>query len=95
MLALRRSGDRILVTVLVAPRAAVDLAGGERAGALLVRVTAAPADGKANAAVVRALAKALAVPPSEVLLVRGATARTKLLSLPASTEPVLRRLAQA
>jgi uncharacterized protein (TIGR00251 family) len=94
MLALRRSGDRVLVTVRVAPRAAADLVGGERDGALLVRVTAAPADGKANAAVVRILAKALGVPPSEVRLVRGASARTKVLSLPASAEGTLRRLGE-
>jgi len=94
VLALRRSGDRVLVTVRVAPRAAGDLVGGERDGALLVRVTAAPADGKANAAVLRILAKALDVPPWEVRLVRGATAHTKVLSLPASAEAALRRLAE-
>jgi len=94
MLALRQSGDRVLVTIRVGSRAASNLVGGERDGALLVRVTAAPADGKANAAVVRVLAKALDVPPSEVRLVRGATARTKVLSLPAVTRDALRRLAE-
>lgn len=59
-----------------------------------MRVTAAPADGKANLAVVRVLAKALGLPPSEVLLVRGATARTKVVSLPAGTEAALHRLAE-
>lgn len=93
MLALRRSGDHVLVTVRVVPRASSNAVGGERDGALLVRVTAAPADGKANAAVIRFLAKALDVAPSEVRLVRGATARTKVLSLPAGTEAALRRVA--
>lgn len=92
MLALRRDGDRVLVTVRVGPRASTNAVGGEREGALLVRVTAAPADGKANAAVIRALAKALDVPPSEVQLVRGATARTKVVSLAMGTESALRRL---
>ena len=78
MLALGRSGDRILVTVRVGPRAASNLVAGERDGALLVRV----------------LAKALHVPPSEVRLVRGATARTKVLSLPASVEVALRRFGE-
>jgi len=89
-----RSGDRILVTVRVGPRAASNVVAGERDGALLVRVTAAPADGKANAAVVRVLAKALDVPPSEVRLVRGATTRIKVLSLPASVEVALRRFGE-
>lgn len=94
MLALRRAGGRVLVTVRVGPRAAANSVGGERDGALLVRVTAAPADGKANAAVVRVLAKALDLPPSEVLLVRGATGRLKVLSLPAGAEATLHRLAE-
>ena len=93
MLALRRSGDRVLVTVRVGPRASSNAVGGEREGALLVRVTAAPADGEANAAVIRLLAKALDVPPSEVRLVRGATVRVKVLSLPAGAVGTLRRLA--
>ena len=93
MLALGRSGDRVLVIVRVAPRAASNGVGGERDGALLVRVTAAPADGKANASVVRVLAKALGVPASEVRLARGASARTRVLSLPAGVEASLGTLA--
>ena len=92
MLALRRSGDRVLVTIRVTPRAAANAVGGERDGALLVRVTAAPADGKANAAVLRVVAAALDLPPSEVRLVRGATARMKVVSVPSGTEASLRRL---
>jgi uncharacterized protein (TIGR00251 family) len=93
VLALTRSGDRILLRVRVAPRAASSLIGGERDGALVVRVTAPPADGAANEAVVRVLAKALDLPPSAVRLVRGARARTKVLSVPAHAEGALRRLA--
>ena len=44
-----------------------------------VRVRAAPADGGANAAVCRLLAAELAVPPSAVTIVRGASARRKLV----------------
>ena len=92
MLKLARTGDRLLVTVRVMPRAASRLIGGDRDGALVVRVTAAPVDGAANTAVVRILAKALGVPPSEVRIVRGATARTKVVSVPAAAEDALARL---
>jgi len=92
VLALVRSGDRILFTVRVAPRAATSLIGGERDGALLIRVTAPPADGAANEAVIRVVAKALDLPPSAVRLVRGARARTKVLSVPAGRVEALRRL---
>jgi uncharacterized protein (TIGR00251 family) len=86
VLALTRSGDRILFTVRVAPRAASGLIAGERGGALVVRVTAPPAEGRANEAVVRIVAKALDLPPSAVRLVRGAKARMKVLSVPAEAE---------
>lgn len=42
-----------------------------------MRVTAAPDDGKANAAVCKVLADALGVPKTSVRVVRGQTARTK------------------
>jgi uncharacterized protein (TIGR00251 family) len=92
VLVLTRSGDRILFSVRVAPRAASSQIGGERDGALVVRVTAPPAEGAANDAVIRVVAKALDLPPSAVRLVRGARARTKVLSVPAGREEALRRL---
>ena len=50
-------------------------------GAIAVRVTAPPEEGKANDAVLRLLARALQRPPSSLELVRGATGRTKLIRL--------------
>ncbi|MBU2963734.1 DUF167 domain-containing protein [Citreicella sp. C3M06] len=47
-------------------------------GALRVYVTTVPEDGKANAAVIKLLAKALGVPKSRLTLLRGATSRDKL-----------------
>ena len=58
---------------------------------LLVRVTAAPADGAANAAVVRLLGKALDVAPSTIRIESGGAARVKRVSVPAEAEG---RLAQ-
>jgi len=46
---------------------------------LKVRVRAAPSEGEANAALVRLLAKAAGVPPRDVALAAGATARIKRL----------------
>lgn len=48
-----------------------------RAGRLVVRVAAAPVDGKANEAARAALAKLLGVPRSRVEIVRGAASRDK------------------
>ena len=50
-------------------------------GAVQVRVTAPPADGAANAAVIALLAAALDRPRRELTLLRGATARVKLIAI--------------
>jgi len=46
---------------------------------LKVRVHAAPSEGEANAALTKLIAKAVGVPPRDVSLVAGATARIKRL----------------
>jgi uncharacterized protein YggU (UPF0235/DUF167 family) len=92
MLAVRRDGDRLTITIRVTPRASANAVGGERDGALLVRVTAAPVDGRANDGVIALLAKALGVPRGAVRVDGGAAARTKRVSVPAAAERALRRL---
>jgi uncharacterized protein (TIGR00251 family) len=65
--------------VRVSPRAARDEVAGERDGALVVRLTAPPVEGQANAALVRFLARRLGVAPSTVSVARGAKGRDKVL----------------
>jgi uncharacterized protein YggU (UPF0235/DUF167 family) len=60
---------------------------------LRVRVKAVPDKGKANAAVIALLAKALGVPKSAVTLVAGDTARLKTVAIEGDSEALLRRLA--
>ncbi len=93
MIALRRRGDRVAFDVRVAPRASRTAVGGARAGALLVRVTAPPAEGAANAAVLEALSRALDVAPRELRIERGGAARTKTVSAPGRVAAAVRRLA--
>jgi len=69
-------GDAVLV-VQVQPGARRTEVVGRHGDALKVRVQAPAADGKANAAVVGLLASTFRVAPSAVVLVRGATARSK------------------
>jgi len=52
---------------------------GERAGAVVIRVTAPPVDGKANAALCAFVADRAGVPPSRVEVVRGMTSRDKVV----------------
>ncbi len=51
-------------------------------GIVQMRVTATPEAGKANAAVLALLAKALGVPKSALSIVRGETGRDKRVRLP-------------
>ena len=50
-------------------------------GALLIKVRAKPDDGAANKAVLELLAQALGAAPSRISLLRGASARDKLVQL--------------
>jgi uncharacterized protein len=72
---------RARLNVYVTPRSGRDEVAGWRGGELSVRVTSAPEDGKANAAVCRVLAAALGVPRSSVKVVRGQTSRHKLVEV--------------
>lgn len=83
-----------LLRVRVQPRASrAGIAGWRPDGALGVRVTAAPVDGRANAAVGALLAEALGVRASAVEIVRGATGRDKYVRVAGLTlDDVIRRL---
>jgi uncharacterized protein YggU (UPF0235/DUF167 family) len=63
---------------------------GERAGAVVIRVTAPPVDGKANDALCRLIAKAAGVAPSKVSVIRGHAARDKVVRVEGVDLAVLR-----
>jgi hypothetical protein len=76
-----------MLAVRVTPRSAKPGIGGWRTDAdgrdeLEVRVAEAPADGAANDAVIRLLAKALGISRSELAIISGATSRHKRVAIP-------------
>jgi uncharacterized protein (TIGR00251 family) len=89
---LRLSGDRVLLDVKAVPSASrteiVDI----KDGRLRIRIAAAPEDGKANAELRSALAKAAGCAKSAVELVSGEKSRLKTLAFPRECEPALRIL---
>jgi uncharacterized protein len=93
-------GDGALVFVRASPGAAKDEIAGQWQGAgdeprLAVKVAAPPDKGKANAAIIKLLAKALGVAKSTLSVSAGETARLKTVTIigdPAVLEPALRRL---
>lgn len=63
--------------VRVTPKASASRITLDEAGAIRVFVTTVPESGKATAAVVKLLAKAMGLPKSRLTLIRGETSRDK------------------
>jgi len=78
---LRDTADGLTLRVRVQPRASKDALCGEREGALVVRLTAPPIEGRANDALARVLGRALGVAPSSVRVVLGEAGRDKLVAV--------------
>jgi uncharacterized protein len=67
--------------VRVRPRSSREAVEGIREGALVVRLTAPPVEGEANAALSRILGRTLDVAPSAVRILRGVSSRDKLVEV--------------
>lgn len=97
MVCWQRSGDDVLLAVRAQPGASqnrivgvvADADGTER---LKVQVTAPPEDGKANAAIVKLLAKAMRVPKSACTVTGGQTSRNKTITVSGADERAVRSI---
>jgi hypothetical protein len=84
------------VDVVVKHRSKRDRIGVGSGGLASVAVTSPAHDGRANRHVVKLLAKTLGVPQSAVRIVRGETARRKVIAIDALSGPEIRaRLGEA
>ena len=82
------------IKVRVQPRASKDQVIGYREDVLRLRVTAPPAEGKANDAVLSLLAETLGIARGRVRIVRGRSSREKVVLVESlAQEEVQRRLA--
>jgi uncharacterized protein len=79
----RWDGADLILRVQVQPRASCDEFAGIHAGALKVRLTSPPVDGKANAALIAFLAESFGVAKRQVTLLKGESGRTKQLRVQA------------
>ena len=85
------SPRKATLTVHVIPRARETAVVGRHGDAIKIRVTAAPADGAANAELLRFIADRLRVPRSAVTIVRGATGRRKTIVVDGLTATAAQR----
>jgi hypothetical protein len=82
--------DETRLTVHVQPRASRNEVVGATGDTLRVRVTAPPVGGEANEAVRSLLAATLGCPRAAVRILRGQTARTKLVAIAGFSPAALR-----
>ena len=75
---LAQAGNQL--SVRVTPKARRNALSVEE-GQIRIWVTAAPEDGKANAAVIKLLAASLGIAKSRLVLLRGATSRDKVFQI--------------
>ena len=76
----------VSLTVRLTPKGGRDAIDGietmsDNRAVLKIRVRAAPSEGEANAALIKLIARAVGVPPRDVSLMAGATARIKRLNI--------------
>jgi uncharacterized protein (TIGR00251 family) len=78
---LRRTAGGVLIDLRVQPRARRTALACDEARVLKAAVTAPAEDGKANAAVIELMAREWRLAKSAIEVVRGATARQKVLAI--------------
>lgn len=70
------------INLRVIPRARQNKIDVDENGVFRIHITAAPVDGAANVAVMRALSEYFDVPKSQIKIVRGETSRDKIVEVP-------------
>ncbi|HKF74445.1 MAG TPA: DUF167 family protein [Stellaceae bacterium] len=91
--------DGVRLAVRLTPKASTEriigLADDAEGGVVLkVAVTAAPEGGKANAALLRLLARAFHLPPRDFSVVRGATDRRKVVAVTGAPAALAARISE-
>ncbi len=81
MIPLRETETGVIFRIRVVPRASRREPAGIQDGALKLRITAPPVDGKANRECVRMLAELLGVKKTQVAIISGHASRTKTVAV--------------
>jgi uncharacterized protein (TIGR00251 family) len=89
----READGALVVDIIVQPRASRAGVGSAVGDRLRVSVTAPPVDGKANAAVIEAVAEAFGVRRAAVTILHGETGRRKTVRIAGATLAGLAQLA--
>lgn len=77
----KRQGNAILLSVYIQPNASETAIVGLHDTKLKIKIAALPTDGKANKVLCRFIAKQFSVPIANVTILKGESARTKVLRI--------------
>lgn len=88
----RLADGSLLLKLLVQPRSSRNEIGGLHNGALKLRLTTPPVEGRANKAVITFLAKQLHLPKSALTIKSGQQSRAKVLLIRDCNEQTVRKL---
>ncbi|MBF0610011.1 MAG: YggU family protein [Magnetococcales bacterium] len=94
MTAIQWQQQDVTLQVRVQPRASRNQVTGLHGDRLKIALTAPPVDGAANEALREFLAKELALPKSQIQILRGESSREKTLRLTAADSPMVRQKLQ-
>ena len=78
---MNETADGLEVRIKAVPRASKDEIQGLHDGALKIRLTTPPVDGKANQALIKFLSKQLNISKAQIELTQGETSRSKILRI--------------
>ena len=84
--AVSRAGDDLVIRLYIQPKASRDQIVGLHGDELKIAITAPPVDGKANAHLVKFLAKQFRVAKGQVIVEKGELARHKQVRIEAPRE---------
>ena len=89
---IRATADGVELDVRVIPRARTTDIGGERDGALVVRLAAPPVESAANDALIEFFSATLHIPRHAITIVSGARERRKRIAIAGVTADAVRTL---
>ncbi len=93
---IQQTADGVVLSVRAVPRASKNAIQGVHDGALKIRLTTPPVDGKANQALIKYLSKALKISKSQIELMQGETSRHKILKITGITmDEIIRKTEEA
>lgn len=88
---IRKTARGCKLTLFIQPKASKNEIIGPHNGALKIKITAPPVDGKANAALIEFLSDVLEVPKRNIEILKGETGRNKSVEILEISEEDLRR----